>query len=370
MKALVLSGGGAHGAYEAGVAKALLERESYDLICGVSIGAINAALIAAGRQPGALEAFWHRDLPNQALDLFPHVPRLRRLLSHIGSLGNGKGWQNAVRVARAATEIPFLRNLSRMHATSLPAVREALDKMVDYSRLHTPLLIGATNASRASAAVFRASVNRPNPPSHRARLTEYRELNAENFVTALLASSAMPGLFSPIQMAFDGDNDLYADGCIVHTSPLGLAIDNGATEVTVIFVDQEPNSESSGATLGLTQMVYTIGTLWQQRLLDYELRLAEATNEIVRLGGAPGKRQITISYVRPEKPLELDMLAFDDAPALRGAFAAGYADGSCAPRVFSGVAPVPLRPPEPVSAPASIRDFVRRIFPRTALKRV
>jgi len=54
VKALVLSGGGARGAYEAGVAKALLEREHYDMVCGVSIGGINAALIAAGKTDDAL----------------------------------------------------------------------------------------------------------------------------------------------------------------------------------------------------------------------------------------------------------------------------------------------------------------------------
>ncbi|HTU82401.1 MAG TPA: hypothetical protein VMF61_09745, partial [Candidatus Acidoferrales bacterium] len=139
----------------------------------------------------------------------------------------------------------------------------------------------------------------------------------------------------------------------------------------VVFVDQEADPNSAGATMGLTQMVYTIGTLWQQRLLDYELRLAAATNEIVRLGGAPGKRQITIRYVRPSTPLELDMLAFDDAPALAAAFAAGTADGKVAPRVrLDGL---PAQPPNPAAAlperqPASLREMLRRLFPKTELK--
>src|SRR5215469_5521440 len=99
MKALVLSGGGAHGAYEAGVAAALLERERYDVICGVSIGAINAALIAARRTDDALERLWHREFPTQALDLFPHVPRLRRILNHVSRIGHGNAWRDAMGVA-------------------------------------------------------------------------------------------------------------------------------------------------------------------------------------------------------------------------------------------------------------------------------
>jgi len=48
MRALILSGGGARGAYEAGVAVSLLEHEDFELACGASIGAINGALIAQG----------------------------------------------------------------------------------------------------------------------------------------------------------------------------------------------------------------------------------------------------------------------------------------------------------------------------------
>ena len=52
-KALVLQGGGALGAYQAGVCEALLESDgTLDWVAGVSIGAINAALIA-GNPPGA-----------------------------------------------------------------------------------------------------------------------------------------------------------------------------------------------------------------------------------------------------------------------------------------------------------------------------
>ncbi len=359
MRALVLSGGGAHGAYEAGVAKALLERESFDLICGVSIGAINAALIAAGASDG-LERFWERELPAQARQLFPHVPRLRRLLEHVGSLGHGgSSWSDALRVARAASEIPFLRNLASVHKTSLAAVSEALSAMVDFANLRTPLLMGATNVTTVSAAVFRAYPAGPRPDWHSTGVRECRDLDAGTFVRALLASSAMPGLFAPIELTFGSESAYYADGCLVHTSPLGLAIEGGANEVTVLFVD--PERRASAAVDGVAQMAYNIATLWQQRMMDYEMRLAEATNEIVRRGGAPGKRQLTIRYVRPAEPLDLDMLAFDDAPALARTFALGVADGNAAPLVR-------LRETDGAGeAPRfweSLRRFPRKLFGR------
>jgi predicted acylesterase/phospholipase RssA len=365
MKALVLSGGGAHGAYEAGVAKALLQREQYDLVCGVSIGAINAALIAAGRTEDALERFWHHEFPANALELFPHIPRLRRLMHHFGSFGSGGAWQDAVLVARAATDLPFLRNLSNVHKTSLPAVAESLGKMLDFERLRIPLLIGATDVTHATAAVFRACVGKGPVTLRRARLTQYHDLTEENFVMALLASSAMPGLFSPIELTFGGETAQYADGCLVHTSPLGLAMDNGATEVTVVFVDQELDPETAAASQGITQTAYNIATFWQQRLLDYELRLAEATNELVRLGGAHDKREISIRYMRPRQPIDIDLLAFDDGPALARIFAQGLADGAAAPDVPATV-PASSAPEE--TKPRTIWGFTRRLFPRTAEK--
>src|SRR5690348_2815302 len=61
-KALVLQGGGALGAYQAGVFEALIESDSkLDWVGGISIGAINAALIAGNapeRRVERLRAFW------------------------------------------------------------------------------------------------------------------------------------------------------------------------------------------------------------------------------------------------------------------------------------------------------------------------
>jgi predicted acylesterase/phospholipase RssA len=345
MKALVLGGGGAFGAYEAGVATALLRREKYDLVCGVSIGAINAALIVAGNDD-ALERFWYDVLPERSPQLFPHVARLRRLLERVGSIGHGGPWQNTMNVARLASEFPLVRTLGNFQKTNLPAIAAVLDEMVDYDARRCSLLACATNLTHGSAAVFRAVLDRYHmEPRKRARLIENRELDAGNFVYGLLASAAMPGLFPPIELTFDGETSLYADGAVAHNSPLGIAIENGATDVTVVFNDPEPVAGAPDATLGVAQVAFQIAILWQQRLLDYEMRLAEATNEIVRLGGAPGMQQITIRSVRPDLPLSIDMLAFDDAKAIAATFQRGVTDGSQPPKVSLPGYPAPVEKP-------------------------
>lgn len=346
MKALVLSGGGAHGAYEAGVAHALMQRESFDLICGVSIGAINAALLSAG-EPGAIEYFWRVAFPKSTPRLFPHVPRLRQLIEQVVSIGSGNTIQDAMRIARAATLFPFIRNLGRIHQQTLGMIASELDAMLDFSRRRHALLVGATNVTRGAQAVFQADGVSYQIPRHRAervRTTEYREMNAEHFALMLLASSAMPGLFSPIELTFGEERALYADGCIIHNSPLALAIDHGATEITVVFVDPEPADSLAAQTPDIAHMAYNIATLWQQRMLDYELRLAIANNEILRLGGDIEKRPISIRHVRPKAQLEIDMLAFDDAPGLSQAFDQGMQDGGQSPQPSIPEAPVRKQP--------------------------
>src|SRR5208283_5584926 len=75
---LVLQGGGALGAYQVGVYKALHEAGvEPDWVIGTSIGAINASLIA-GNKPeyrlAKLEAFWNRMVHNPALEIVAMVP--------------------------------------------------------------------------------------------------------------------------------------------------------------------------------------------------------------------------------------------------------------------------------------------------------
>jgi NTE family protein len=69
--ALVLSAGGMFGAYQAGVWKALAEREIPDLILGASVGALNGWCIAGGCSPERLIEDWQDPASGAALQLFP-----------------------------------------------------------------------------------------------------------------------------------------------------------------------------------------------------------------------------------------------------------------------------------------------------------
>src|ERR1035438_8480696 len=90
---LVFQGGGALGAYQAGVYQALHEAGvEPDWVIGTSIGAINASLIA-GNKPeyrlAKLEAFWNRVVHNPALEIVAMVPGIGRTWSNWMTLTNG-----------------------------------------------------------------------------------------------------------------------------------------------------------------------------------------------------------------------------------------------------------------------------------------
>jgi NTE family protein len=87
-KALVLAGGGSKGAFEVGAARCLYDVFNYrpDLVCGASVGALNAAKLAEG--PAALpelESMWlaMRD----SADLYAPTPTVSRLINNLASLG-------------------------------------------------------------------------------------------------------------------------------------------------------------------------------------------------------------------------------------------------------------------------------------------
>jgi len=76
MRALVLTGGGARGAYEAGVIQGLAAQgESFDLVCGTSIGAINASFYAQD-ELAKLEELWKSIATRNVIELSSEVAKI------------------------------------------------------------------------------------------------------------------------------------------------------------------------------------------------------------------------------------------------------------------------------------------------------
>ena len=75
--ALVLSAGGMFGAYQAGAYQALVDYTDFDMVVGVSVGALNGFAIASGCRPAELLERWRDPLAGQTLKMHRN-PGLRR----------------------------------------------------------------------------------------------------------------------------------------------------------------------------------------------------------------------------------------------------------------------------------------------------
>lgn len=218
---LILQGGGALGAFECGVVRALEERGIHpDVVAGVSIGAFNAALIAGNpkQATAALEAFWEE----LALDT-PVVPNeeISRFLS---------SWQSLVVGSPKFFHPRWFTPI--LHPGQLPfywtsfydpsPVKALLERYVDFKRLKDSpvrLIVSAVNVETAELETF-DSYTHDLTPDH------------------ILASGSLPPGFP--WTSIEGKH--YWDGGIVSNTPLDQVIGLlGCAGKKVYIVNLYPN---------------------------------------------------------------------------------------------------------------------------------
>lgn len=332
---LVLSGGGARGAYQAGVLRAVVERlgpSPFAIISGSSIGAIHGAIVAEGIEsgdlPGALEA-----LARTWLELRGTVRiQWRGLLSALARLvicGPRPAVWRSVR-----SLLDHARAVERL-CRFLPPQR----RLGDYRRVE--LLVTAADLNAGRPVVF----DRSTP--------DVRVLDA------VLASSALPVAFPSRRIG----EHWHADGGVFDNAPLAPVIRRGVADVLVVATT--PRCDGDGPAPDphpMPDVFSVLRRLWPvmlDRLLYEDLREARRINEIVaiieqspdpdgpvmrRLKAAigyekEGRRKRVVGLVEICPGHELDppgTLGFDDREAIAAAMRAGYDD---AHRVLARLGP-------------------------------
>lgn len=184
--AFVLGGGGHLGAHEVGMLRALLERNIVpDLVVGTSIGAINGAMVAA----------------EPSLDTVARLTDLWGSISDRDILG-GSLFSSVRTLARSGTHAYSNRSLRVLLRDSLPVA--TIEELV------VPFTCVAASIERSQAVYFESGP----------------------LLEAVLASSAVPGLLPPVEIA----GEHYLDGGLVDSIPLGYAVEHGATDIYVLQV--------------------------------------------------------------------------------------------------------------------------------------
>jgi NTE family protein len=225
--ALLLQGGGALGAYQAGVYEALAEADLHpDWVAGISIGAINAAIIAGNppkERAGKLRAFWEQITSHPTVgwtgdfgSLLARGEKARDLLnksSAMSILFNGAPGFFTPRMPP-----PSLHPDGSVEATSYYDTRDlrgTLERLVDFDRINaseTRFSVGAVNVTSGNFVYFD---------------TETHHIRAEH----VMASGALPPGFPAVEV----DGEFYWDGGLVSNTPLQWVVHSEPRLDTLAF---------------------------------------------------------------------------------------------------------------------------------------
>ena len=213
---LVFQGGGALGAYQAGVYKALHEAGlEPDWIIGTSIGAINASLIAGntrGNRLAALDAFWSRVEHKASWHSWLPWMQMTQSLSYMNTVVNGVPGFFA---PNAAAFMGGPLNAEEAGYYSTAQLEATLTELIDFKLM---------NANKPRLTVGAAHVC-----SSQMRYFDSREmpLSAKH----IMASGALPPAFPPVRI----DGELYWDGGILSNTPAEAVFDDAQRKSSLIF---------------------------------------------------------------------------------------------------------------------------------------
>lgn len=221
--AFVLSGGGSIGSIQVGMVQALYERGIRpDFIVGASAGALNGAFLASRPTTTAtaqqLGRIWAQ---LRARDVFPRSINVGGLLGIAGR---------------------------RNHLASSRGLRELLQRWIEFDTVESApiaLHIVATDLLSGAEVV----------------------LSSGPTVPAVLASSAIPGVFAPVEI--DG-RDLV-DGGVTNNTPVARAVDLGASQIYVLPTGYACGLRTApGSALGVAMHAVTL-MIQQQMVRDIRL---------------------------------------------------------------------------------------------------
>jgi NTE family protein len=277
--AVILSGGGAKGAYEAGVIAVLAERRvPLRIAAGSSAGALSAAMLVAGRAD-RLEAMWRSIRREQ-------VYSIRAPVFLAGLL---PGW---------------LTLLALNGSSSLldpQPLRELISTSLDLERVRSSpvrLLVTATDLVRRETLAFD---------------------NQTVTVDALMAAAAVPGAFPPVEV----DGAVLVDGGLTSRAPVIEALRAtpvGRALVVVSYAAGEPSAPLTTMRRALDAAVETAMVHQIRR----DIELARLTHP-----------DVDVQVLAPSAPLRVRPLEFDPEGLAR-IIDLGRADASDCLRAWGG----------------------------------
>ena len=286
MIGLVITGGGARGAYQAGVLQRLGEIKGiegrgnpFPIIGGASAGAVNGAALAVGcddfvAATKALANLWgglkpsdifHCDLVSQAQNSITWILDL----SFGGFLGGGN--------ARSLLDARPLRTFLNRHLNC-----DRIQENIKRGNLYA-LAISATNYNSGKSYLFVQGA-KGHSVWHRLRLVT---VATKITVDHICASAAIPLVFQPVLLKVPRGAAFFGDGCVRLQQPLSPVIRLGATKVFAIGVRCDEEHPDLSAEQQSPSLAQVMGILFNVMFLDHlasDIEHLERINHLLESG--------------------------------------------------------------------------------------
>ncbi len=245
----VLGGGGSLGAGQVGMLRALREREIRPgLVVGTSVGSINGALLALNPEeaPVRLEGIWHRMTRTR---VFPGGPiaQLRTLRQHRNHLFPNTGLAEILRTELAGVD--------------------------NFANLQLPFGTVAVDAVTGEAVLMTSGPLTP----------------------AILASSAIPGIYPPVYH----DGHVLYDGGVIANVPIRQALALGAKSLVILDCAFPGHLPRVPETLADAVLFWATLGMRNQAVLESERASAEVP--IVYLPGAPVQAVTPLDFTHTDE---------------------------------------------------------------------
>ncbi|WP_162007655.1 patatin-like phospholipase family protein [Bordetella holmesii] len=324
---LVLTGGGARAAYQVGVLAAVLQvldphcrpgfPNPFQIICGTSAGAVNAAALAC-----------RADRPHLALR------RMRRLWSSLDTsmvyradtpslIRTGVRWFGLLSLGWMYAGVMRKRPQSPLDSQPLA---DLLERLLNFRRMRYNLAHGHLSALAITASGYTSGEHltfyqsdRPIEPWHRSLR---RAVPSAIDVDHVMASAAIPFVFPARAVNVQGQTEWCGDGSMRQLAPISPAIHLGADRVLVIGTNfqDETHPEKRSQTPPYPSLAQVGGHALSSIFLDGLSTDLERLSGINRLlahsppGVVPGMRPVDVLAITPSQ--SLDQLALEHLDAM------------------------------------------------------
>jgi NTE family protein len=316
VQALVLSGGGANGAYEVGILKALLNgkckpvgKVDPDYFFGTSVGAFNASFLVSQWEeygPAAvanLERVWieamagdtrsngvfrFRGDPTYYLNPASYLPNPFRPfieMARDSAYLSWEGLQRAVYFTTERQETAWERaaNLFDFSAVvSLEPYDQTIRNTINFGSIRQ-------SGDRRKLRIFAT-----NWITGQLRIFENRDMTENLGPLAIQASSAIPGVFPSVSVGAE----VFVDGSVLMSTPLRPALDVGADILHVVYLDPDVAAMPLSTLDSTVASTYRLQTISWAALIDREIDRARRINRglavfnRIRGGGTTGREEL------------------------------------------------------------------------------